>query len=96
MWPAPIKQKGKDAMSVCTSSCIGCGLCEKNCSFDAIHVTNNLAAIDYAKCKGCKICTKVCPRHLITDLTKFALPPRPRRKSARLAKKAAAPEKKAA
>lgn len=62
------QQRGKDAMSVCAVSCIGCGLCEKNCSFDAIHVVNNVAIIDYAKCKGCKICTKVCPRDAISPI----------------------------
>ena len=52
-------------MSVCASSCIGCGLCEKECKKDAIHVIDNLAVIDYAKCINCKMCTKVCPRDAI-------------------------------
>jgi RnfABCDGE-type electron transport complex B subunit len=56
---------GKAAMSVCSNSCIGCGLCAKTCRFDAIHVVNGVAVIDYAKCKGCKSCTKVCPRNAI-------------------------------
>ncbi|MET0016951.1 4Fe-4S binding protein [Oscillibacter sp.] len=59
------KDKGKIAMSVCASSCIGCGLCEKECKKDAIHVIDNLAVIDYAKCINCKMCTKVCPRDAI-------------------------------
>ena len=62
------KDKGKAAMSVCSSSCIGCGLCEKECKFDAIHVVNGVAVIDYAKCKGCKLCTKVCPRDAILPI----------------------------
>ncbi len=62
------QQKGRDAMRVCSVACIGCGLCEKNCGFDAIHVVNNVAVIDYAKCKGCKICTKVCPRDAISPI----------------------------
>lgn len=49
-------------MSVCGNSCIGCGLCEKECKKDAIHVVNGVAVIDYDKCVGCKLCTKVCPR----------------------------------
>ena len=59
------QDKGKAAMSVCTHSCIGCGLCQKECKKDAIHVVNGVAVIDYEKCVGCKLCTKVCPRDAI-------------------------------
>ena len=58
-------EKGKAAMSVCSVSCIGCGLCEKECKKDAIHVVNGVAVVDYDKCIGCKLCTKVCPRDSI-------------------------------
>ena len=60
--------KGKAAMSVCGNSCIGCGLCEKECKKDAIHVVNGVAVIDYDKCVGCKLCTKVCPRDAILPI----------------------------
>ena len=59
------QDKGKAAMNVCSNSCIGCGLCEKECKKDAIHVVNGVAVIDYDKCVGCKLCTKVCPRDAI-------------------------------
>ncbi|MDY3280807.1 RnfABCDGE type electron transport complex subunit B [Dysosmobacter sp.] len=59
------QDKGKAAMSVCSASCIGCGLCQKECKKDAIHVVNGVAVIDYDKCVGCKLCTKVCPRDAI-------------------------------
>ena len=62
------KDKGAVAMKVCKSSCIGCGMCAKNCKFDAIHVVDGVAVIDYDKCKGCKICTKVCPRDAISPI----------------------------
>ena len=55
------KQKGAAAAKVCANACIGCGLCVKECKFDAIKVVDNVAVIDYAKCKNCKLCTKVCP-----------------------------------
>ena len=55
------QDKGKGAMSVCNNSCIGCGLCQRECKKDAIHVVNGVAVIDYDKCVGCKLCTKVCP-----------------------------------
>ncbi len=62
------KSFGKDASSVCKVSCIGCGICEKTCKFDAIHVENNLAVIDYDKCKNCGACALKCPRHCIINL----------------------------
>ena len=62
------QDKGKAAMNVCANSCIGCGLCEKECRKDAIHVVNGVATIDYSKCVNCKLCTKVCPRDAITPI----------------------------
>jgi RnfABCDGE-type electron transport complex B subunit len=62
------QDKGKAAMSVCSSSCIGCGLCQKECRKDAIHVENGVAVVDYDKCVGCKMCTKVCPRDAILPI----------------------------
>ncbi len=62
------QDKGKAAMSVCASSCIGCGLCEKECRKDAVHVVNGVAVIDYDKCINCKLCTKVCPRDAILPI----------------------------
>ncbi|MFR3079706.1 MAG: 4Fe-4S binding protein [Intestinimonas butyriciproducens] len=63
---------------VCANACIGCGLCVKECKFDAIHVVDNVAVIDYAKCKNCKVCTKVCPKDAIARF-----PPRRKRRSIR-------------
>ena len=62
------KQKGPAAMKVCDNACIGCGLCAKECKFDAIHVVDNVAVIDYDKCKNCKMCTKVCPKDAISPI----------------------------
>ncbi len=62
------QDKGKAAMNVCSASCIGCGLCEKECKKDAIHVVNGVAVVDGEKCIGCKLCTKVCPRDAITPI----------------------------
>jgi len=56
---------GRDVKSVCPVGCIACKLCEKACKFDAIHVIDNLAVIDYHKCTSCKECVKVCPTKTI-------------------------------
>ncbi|MBR1875715.1 MAG: RnfABCDGE type electron transport complex subunit B [Lachnospiraceae bacterium] len=61
------KDFGKDASSVCKVSCIGCGICEKTCKFDAIHVVDNVAVIDYDKCVSCGACAIKCPRHCIIN-----------------------------
>ena len=61
------KAFGKDASSVCRVSCIGCGICEKTCKFDAIHVVDHLAVIDYEKCISCGACALKCPRHCIIN-----------------------------
>ena len=55
------KDKGAQVRKACTNGCIGCMKCEKTCKFDAIHVVDNLATIDYDKCKNCGMCAKACP-----------------------------------
>jgi len=59
------QDRGSAAVKACSVSCIGCGRCEKECSFGAITIANNLAYIDYAKCRMCRKCEKVCVRHAI-------------------------------
>lgn len=57
--------KGKDVKAGCSIGCIGCKLCEKACEYDAVHVTDNLALIDYSKCTNCGECAKKCPTKVI-------------------------------
>lgn len=44
--------------------CILCGICKKNCPFDAITLTDHIE-VDFSKCKGCGICAKKCPKHVV-------------------------------
>lgn len=60
------KDMGKNVNAVCSAGCIACKICEKNCPFDAIHVIDNLAVIDYDKCKACGICANKCPKGVLT------------------------------
>lgn len=64
------KEKGAVVRKECTVGCIACMRCEKNCPFDAIHVKDNLARIDYEKCMNCSVCERVCPNDTIVDLRK--------------------------
>ena len=49
----------------CKFGCLGFGDCVSACKFDALHIVDGLATIDYAKCTGCTACSKACPRDLI-------------------------------
>ena len=55
------KDKGPVAKKACANACIGCGICAKTCTHEAITVEGNLAYIDPAKCKLCRECEAMCP-----------------------------------
>ncbi len=59
---------GKEVRAVCKKGCIACKACEKACEFDAIHVIDNLAVIDYQKCTSCKKCVEKCPTSCLVDI----------------------------
>ena len=50
----------------CTFGCLGFGDCVEVCNYDAIHVVDGLARVDYEKCIGCGACSKVCPKGIIS------------------------------
>ncbi len=53
--------KGPSVKQNCENACIACKMCERTCKFDAIHVINNVAVIDYEKCVDCTACARKCP-----------------------------------
>lgn len=59
------KDPGKEVRKVCDTGCIACKICEKACKFDAIHVVDNVAVIDYEKCVNCNQCVIKCPKKII-------------------------------
>ncbi|WP_372678086.1 RnfABCDGE type electron transport complex subunit B [Desulfosarcina sp.] len=50
----------------CTYGCLGFGDCTRACNYEAIHIEDGLARVDYEVCVGCGACAKVCPRNIIT------------------------------
>ena len=49
----------------CTFACIGLGSCVKACQFEALHMEDGIAKINWDKCVGCGACAKVCPKDII-------------------------------
>ncbi len=62
--------KGAVVNKLCDRGCIACRRCEKACPFDAIHVIDNLAVIDYTKCTACGKCVEACPKNTIVSFRK--------------------------
>ena len=56
---------GASKASVNKDLCVGCGICKKNCRFDAISMENGKISISNIACEGCGVCEYVCPEHAI-------------------------------
>ncbi len=50
----------------CSFGCLGFGDCVRACHYDAMHIKDGLATVDFNNCIGCGACSKVCPRTIIT------------------------------
>ena len=53
--------------NICKFGCIGYGDCVKTCKYDAIHIIDGIAQVDFEKCVGCMSCAAVCPRNVIVS-----------------------------
>jgi ferredoxin len=51
--------------AVAEALCEGCGTCEEICPFQAIHLTDTRAVLEWQACMGCGICVDHCPEGAI-------------------------------
>lgn len=57
-----------EQMVVDQEKCIGCSICARNCTGQAIEIVDKKAVIHKELCLGCGMCAVKCPKGAITDL----------------------------
>ena len=72
--PQPAGLKGHIAVDAGT--CILCGMCERSCSTDCIHVDKAARtwAIERFQCVQCGYCIRVCPKQSLSMLPDYPAP----------------------
>jgi len=71
------KDKGAVAKKACSSACIGCSLCMRQCLYGAIKMENNLAIVDPQICEQqCSdaVCLTKCPTKAIRPFVTGIVP----------------------
>jgi MinD superfamily P-loop ATPase len=54
------------------SACLGCGICEQQCRFDAITQKDGVYRVDEVACEGCSLCHYMCPEDAIAMMDERA------------------------
>lgn len=60
---APVTTSAKPAIDM--EKCNGCGLCAKNCYFEALEMVDNNPKLNPFVCEGCGVCQIVCPQKAV-------------------------------
>ncbi len=56
--------KGSKTAVIDKEKCTGCGICEENCRFDAISISDR--EINHILCDGCGVCVITCPEEAVS------------------------------
>jgi MinD superfamily P-loop ATPase len=64
---------GNEIASIDPEGCIGCGICEELCRFDAISpLGDGLCRVDPLSCEGCAVCFYHCPVEAVSMVPRLA------------------------
>ena len=63
---------GGDKAGIDPAKCVGCGLCQKHCRFEAIEEKNGRYTVNEYACEGCGVCDYICPQKAVTLRTDVA------------------------
>lgn len=63
---------GGDKAVISPDLCIGCGICQEHCRFQAIEKQSGRYAVNEYACEGCGVCCYVCPQNAVTLHTDVA------------------------
>ncbi len=60
--PGKLEMHSSAQPKIDLDNCVGCGVCERNCAHDAVHVNKQThkAEINYDNCVGCGQCVALC------------------------------------